>query len=530
MRQNRGAPEKENLEDENDASDFIGVDALAVDAYLEALSEAGDINVFSALVDISSLLEDQDEIEDIEEREIAHKLARLVWEAIGYRFLQGTFADVNPLLMIRISYHSSHPFRNSATTRFEYNCAQSSSRQHKPKKSATAKGRDRAQFETFPCQGWLTIWATSGDTKYFVRVRHNECHQQYVSIDIPEDVKKYLWKEILKSYPQPDFTKKAVYNIWAQQQQKNWRRHENEIESTRILLKEFSAHGSMYEAEPIPVPQDQNDGLTAICFALPSLLRKWGGQIREMALDSTFNTNKAGFECYALLGEVFGSGLPLGFLFLKSKNPEPGKRELYIRSLIKHFVQTWEIKTIQFLSDKEITEINGALAELPDEVKYQVCFWHSIRIVKGRLSVLGRRPAFYDADEAFKEFDWIDRLFDRLKVAQQVIPTIKVRLAGQLLSTAPARPKIRINGNLKSVGQADTDAAALEKFVSSLDDDEEDLEEDPDAVDRWDGPASWFEPGETSFATDKSYIFCPAPHRKQILRIFIRHFCEHPFF
>ncbi|KAJ7691851.1 hypothetical protein B0H16DRAFT_1752171 [Mycena metata] len=87
MRQNRGAPEKENLEDENDASDFIGVDALAVDAYLEALSEAGDINVFSALVDISSLLEDQDEIEDIEEREIAHKLARLVWEAIGYRFL-----------------------------------------------------------------------------------------------------------------------------------------------------------------------------------------------------------------------------------------------------------------------------------------------------------------------------------------------------------------------------------------------------------------------------------------------------------
>ncbi|KAJ7724113.1 hypothetical protein B0H16DRAFT_1223306, partial [Mycena metata] len=24
--------------------------------------------------------------------------------------------------------------------------------------------------------------------------------------------------------------------------------------------------------------------------------------------------------------------------------------------------------------------------------------------------------------------------------------------------------------------------------------------------------------------------FCPAPHRKQILRIFIRHFCEHPFF
>ncbi|KAJ7724114.1 hypothetical protein B0H16DRAFT_1333721 [Mycena metata] len=109
--------------------------------------------------------------------------------------------------MIRISYHSSHPFRNSATTRFEYNCAQSFSRQHKPKKSATAKGRDRAQFETFPCQGWLTIWATSGDTKYFIRVRHNECHQQSVSIDIPEDVKKYVTDNPNMRAPQVTFPK-----------------------------------------------------------------------------------------------------------------------------------------------------------------------------------------------------------------------------------------------------------------------------------------------------------------------------------
>jgi hypothetical protein len=64
--------------------------------------------------------------------------------------------------------------------------------------------------------------------------------------------------------------------------------------------------------------------------------------------------------------------------------------------------------------------------------------------------------------------------------------------------------------------------------VDSLDDDEEDLDEDPDAVDRWDGPESIFEPGETAFATTATYVFCPAPHRKQLLRIFIRHFCEHP--
>ncbi|KAJ6484694.1 hypothetical protein C8R45DRAFT_829706, partial [Mycena sanguinolenta] len=70
----------------------------------------------------------------------------------------------------------------------------------------------------------------------------------------------------------------------------------------------------------------------------------------------------------------------------------------------------------------------------------------------------------------------------------------------------------------------------LQRILHSLDDDNEDddLGDDSDAVDRFDGPASWFEPGETSFAVDKNYVFCPAPHRKQILRIFMRHFCEHP--
>jgi hypothetical protein len=68
----------------------------------------------------------------------------------------------------------------------------------------------------------------------------------------------------------------------------------------------------------------------------------------------------------------------------------------------------------------------------------------------------------------------------------------------------------------------------LERFIDSLDDDEEDLDEDPDASDSWDGPASIFEPGETAFATTATYVFCPAPHRKQLLRIFVRHFCEHP--
>ncbi|KAJ7300762.1 hypothetical protein DFH08DRAFT_979352 [Mycena albidolilacea] len=169
-----------------------------------------------------------------------------------------------------------------------------------------------------------------------------------------------------------------------------------------------------------------------------------------------------------------------------------------------------------------MTEINTLLGELPDDIKYQLCFWHCIRAVKTRLSVLGCHPAHYDAAEAFRQFDWIEQEFvlinqmpkelqteENLKVAQTAIPTLKLHLTGQT-----------------SEASADSNNT-LESYLDSLDNDK-DLNEDPDAVNRWDGPASIFEPGETAFETTATYIFCPAPHRKQLLQIFIRHFCEHP--
>jgi hypothetical protein len=81
LREKRGSskPEKENEDLADDASDFIGVAAVNVDTFLDALSAAGDIKMFSALVDISALGKD-----DV--RDATDSVAELVWEKIGYRF------------------------------------------------------------------------------------------------------------------------------------------------------------------------------------------------------------------------------------------------------------------------------------------------------------------------------------------------------------------------------------------------------------------------------------------------------------
>ncbi|KAK6992361.1 hypothetical protein R3P38DRAFT_2802832 [Favolaschia claudopus] len=328
-------------------------------------------------------------------------------------------------------------------TRYEYNCAQSSSQQRKSiKVEDVSKQRDKGKMTVYPCDGWLTIWGSADTSEWFVRIRHNDCHQKYVSVEVPPNVKAYilenvdlrtsqLWKQILVKHPKPTFTRKSVYNIWAKAQQDRWKRHEDELKSARILLEEFSKSTRLSlsrfrMAARVPVSR---------------LLR---------LLSQPFYANGRG---------KFG-------------------RLAWTRHIARHVVRTWGMEVMQCLSDKDISEINALLAELPDDVKYQLCFWHAIRAVKGRLAIVGRQPAYYNADEAFSEYDWIDRDFvpinqmtptqresANLEVAQDALPTIRVVFNNQPVPSAPARPRIVINLNGHNVGNNTDSQAALEELI-----------------------------------------------------------------
>lgn len=58
------------------------------------------------------------------------------------------------------------------------------------------------------------------------------------------------------------------------------------MKSARILLEEFrkSSKPGLYTVEPIQLAEEP--GVSALAFALPDLLRQFGGRIRELALDS----------------------------------------------------------------------------------------------------------------------------------------------------------------------------------------------------------------------------------------------------
>ncbi len=124
------------------------------------------------------------------------------------------------------------------------------------------------------------------------------------------------------------------------------------------------------------------------------------------------NTNGSNFEVYALLGKLAGSGCPLGYVLIQSSagNGGPGGKECYIKKLLAHFKNTWALKPIITLTDKDMSEINAFL-DFFLTAKHQLCFWHCLRAIKTRLSILRQRPKFYNVKEAMMEFPWMDKDF-----------------------------------------------------------------------------------------------------------------------
>ncbi|KAF7965234.1 hypothetical protein HWV62_44909 [Athelia sp. TMB] len=260
------------------------------------------------------------------------------------------------------------------------------------------------------------------------------------------------------------------------------------MKSANILLKEAKAKPGLYTAEPIPLPAEPS--VSALAFSLPGLLRQFGGRVRELALDSAWNTDGSRYEVYALLGEVYGSGIPLGYVLIRLDNAAPGAKERCICALLRYVRKEWNVCAIATLTDKDWGEINTFLAEYP-EAKHQLCFWHCLRAIKKHLSILRRAPAHYNVAEAMKEFNFIKADFVPVGQSQDpkkpiyttavnTIPRLTIRLGGIIQPvTLTERERLTIKIPPKSASADLEDKGDLLDQVNTLlDKDKETDEED----------------------------------------------------
>ncbi|KAF5372249.1 hypothetical protein D9758_004985 [Tetrapyrgos nigripes] len=452
--------------------DLEGVSEIPLEDFKKSIEGEDNIHSFAAQVNISGLQGANSK--DL--RTKGDQVAALVWEVTELRFL----------------YHSKYEHKQSPLIRFKYHCAQQDKRQHKSSKTESATHRDKVQMHSFSCKGWLYVTVYDDEPYAEIQLKHGTDHSTYAGQDVPSDIRNILiilyvklWTEILKKHPHPLFKRRAIYRIAANAKCQQWFRDQDELKSAKILLDECQNSANRYTIAEITLPNV--DGYNALAFSLPDVLAKFGGRVREILLDSAWNTNGSHYELYALLGEVYGSGCPLGYLLLQSpKSGEEGVKQKYIQAFLEHFKEKYELNPSFTLTDKDLSEINAFLQGFPN-AKHQLCFWHCFRAVKQRLSILRRQPKFYNVTEARNEFgDAIDKDFVPIgqvddtdcvdfAVAQNAIPRVTVRLNGVLQGAVPPKPRfvIRINGGTRSL---DPESPEPEPNVESSDSgkDEED--------------------------------------------------------
>lgn len=96
------------------------------------------------------------------------------------------------------SYQSQYTSKRETRTRYMYTCAQSQERKHKSQKGKQedAKLRDRQAMARFDCHGWLHITLSNDDHTALVKITHGDSHIPYYCIDVPEDIKKFVYENL----------------------------------------------------------------------------------------------------------------------------------------------------------------------------------------------------------------------------------------------------------------------------------------------------------------------------------------------
>ncbi|KAJ7498424.1 hypothetical protein B0H11DRAFT_1676365, partial [Mycena galericulata] len=146
---------------------------------------------------------------------IAKKIAALVWDATGYRFI----------------YKKATKSRTSdRVVTYNFFCAQNAKEVTKTRLvDDERKRRARMKMDRFPCNGYLDVTADS-DSRATVRlrVRHHRVHCQYVDISLDEKITKIVEEmrnqpasnvrrdltRVLQENPGTEVTQKQIYALW----------------------------------------------------------------------------------------------------------------------------------------------------------------------------------------------------------------------------------------------------------------------------------------------------------------------------
>lgn len=320
--------------------------------------------------------------------------------------------DAVNMLVDLIWHHGGFRFRKRNTRtrslKSTFYCAQDRSVFTRSSKNI----RDRSQMERYSCCSKLIFEPFFEDRTLRLEISHNY-HCPYVDIQLSEDVQKFVVSHSRSQSPSeiyqniqelkvPGFENVAqsqIYYLWHKISMKDWKRHDNQMESAKILLKEKT---DQYFQQEFTV-----DNIFGMAFYINSSISTLAQKTKELAIDATYGTNSAGCDLFAVLAEFDGTGVPVAYLFVqKSVSPEsamsgvPGTMTKILEKFLRP-LRDLGFNPSFFGCDKDKSEIN-AIQQVWPTVKVQLCFWHAKRAIKTKLKDYNKADslASYIPDEA----------------------------------------------------------------------------------------------------------------------------------
>ncbi|KAJ8098880.1 hypothetical protein POJ06DRAFT_282757 [Lipomyces tetrasporus] len=223
-------------------------------------------------------------------------------------------------------------------------------------------------------------------------------------------------------------TRQQVYNVWLSSIRIQWERDPiNDFLSAQLLIGEQDGYQL--------VEGLQEPGVS-LAFVTPCF------SDTRYFVDSTFNTNKHGYELYCVLTEYDFVSLPLSYLLLDTRGiREEGKRG---SRLIAWFTALRDagLKPNVVHTDKDFAEVTAASLVNNPAYKHHLCLWHSLRAIDQHITGRKKNTGAHSVENA-KNSIWKGALPEYLHFLSDESEWILSNESGKKLCTREQAAKLR---------------------------------------------------------------------------------------
>jgi hypothetical protein len=230
---------------------------------------------------------------------------------------------------------------------------------------------------------------------------HHEWHEPYEDIQLSPMVQELIQSRVSTKTPSEIYrelrdipegklvTRHQVYYIWQKANAEIWQRDPDPFISATMLLSEdngYQHHHGVFTA----------GNVRALAFFAPKPIKRLAKSATQL-VDATFGTNSGGMDLFAVLAELEGTGVPLGYCLVELLKPpqansvqtkplraDPGAMTNVIQQFLER-LKAFGLNPRCFAVDKDPAEIAAVTAVWPG-IKIQLCYWHVKRAVSTKLN------------------------------------------------------------------------------------------------------------------------------------------------